>query len=436
VRGGATGERSVRRSARKVETTGGHRFAVIGATISGNKGAEAMLRAAVHHLSEMAPGSSFAVLSVYPDEDRALNRDPRVSIVPCKPLALVFAIIPLCLLHRLFSALRLPRTWFRRVPAIRALLDADLVIDVAGISFSDGRGAITVYNAAMILPSLLLNRKLFKAAQALGPFNTRLNRFLARRLLPRVSAIVARGGITQEHLRGLGIREAAVCADVAFAMPVDQQAAASADGLCRDVFFNSPLIGVSPSTVVERYCAKRGIDYTGVMARFVDHLIATYDANVLVFAHAARSGRPKSRTNDLPTCERVCQQVQQKNRCRFLDAALSAEELRHTIGKLRFFLASRFHAMISGLAMGVPTLLVGWSHKYLEVLDMFDLGEWQMDYSELSLEKLETRFGSLVKNEQEIKRKIAAYLPEVLASSRRNWELAMELLTASTERTG
>ncbi len=421
------------RAPQEAGSTIGRRFAIIGATISGNKGAEAMLRAAVHHLSELAPGTSFYVLSVYPAEDRRLNRDPRLEIVPCKPLPLAFIVIPLCCLHRLLAALHLPRGWLRRAPAVRALLDADLVVDVAGISFSDGRGVIVLYNAAMILPALLLERKLLKAAQALGPFRTPMNRWLARRCLPRVSAIVARGAITQSHLRDLGLGDVPVCADVAFAMPVDSEAAASADSLCQDTFFHSHLIGVSPSTVVERYCAKRGIDYTAIMAGFVDHVTETYGANVVIFAHAARPGGAKSRTNDLPTCGRVYQGVRAKDRCRFLDVALSAGELRHIIGKTRFFLASRFHAMISGLAMGVPTLLVGWSHKYLEVLDMFELGEWQMDYSALSLEKLAARFARLVESEQEIRARIEAHLPDVLASSRRNWQLAANLLGEPTE---
>ncbi len=404
------------------------RIAIIGGTISGNKGAQAMLRAAVHHLSRLAPGSSFSVLSIYPKEDRHLNTDPAVRVVSCKPLQLLFLIIPLCWVRRWLAKLHLPGGFVRRVPAIRALLEADLVVDVAGISFSDGRGAIVLYNAAMILPALLLNKSLFKASQALGPFQTKVNRFLARRYLPKVTTIVARGRITQEHLREVGLGDRPVCADIAFAMPVDEASAAAADEVCNDAFFAGDLVGVSPSTVVEKYCAKRGIDYPGIMARFVDHVIDAYDVNVVVFAHSARIGKPKSRTNDLPTCRRVYEKVSHKDRCRLIDAGLSAEQLRHIIGKMRFFLASRFHAMVSGLSTGVPTLLVGWSHKYLEVLDMFELGAYQMDYSSFSFDSVVARFHELVENEASIREKIASQLPAVVESSERNWALAAELL--------
>jgi polysaccharide pyruvyl transferase WcaK-like protein len=40
--------------------------------------------------------------------------------------------------------------------------------------------------------------------------------------------------------------------------------------------------------------------------------------------------------------------------------------------------------MISGLSTCTPTVVVGWSHKYREVLDDFGLAEFGMDSSVLS----------------------------------------------------
>ena len=74
-------------------------------------------------------------------------------------------------------------------------------------------------------------------------------------------------------------------------------------------------------------------------------------------------------------------------------------------------------------------MLVGWSHKYLEVLEMFELSEYQMDYGELSLENVVEHFRKLVENEETIRTRVRTHLPGVVRSSRRNWELAMGLLT-------
>lgn len=406
-------------------------IAILGASISGNKGAEAMLRATVHHIAKRIPNSRFSLLSVYPREDRALNPDQRIAILPFTPIWLLF-IIPLCCLYYIFGLLRIPRRFFRVVSPIRALLDADMVIDVAGISFSDGRGIVTLYNVAMILPCLLLKRKLIKVSQALGPFKSFTNRILARVCLSRVERIVARGEISRRNMFDIGVVGVPVCADVAFAMPVSKSAEKSAEGYCRDMRFDSNLAAVSPSAVVESYCNKNSIDYTGIMAQFVDYVIKTYDVNVIMFAHAARPGHATSRTNDLPTCRRIHALIRHQERCCLIDANCNAEELRYIIGKTKYFLASRFHAMISGLTMRVPTLLVGWSHKYLEVLDMFELGAWQMDYTSLTLDTLVENFDRMVTNANELREKIHQHLPGVIKSSESNWDYAMQLLNHSS----
>ena len=67
--------------------------------------------------------------------------------------------------------LRLPSSALARTPGLRPLLDADVVVDVAGISFVDGRGLpIVGYNVLMTALPLLVGTPVVKASQAVGPF--------------------------------------------------------------------------------------------------------------------------------------------------------------------------------------------------------------------------------------------------------------------------
>ena len=45
-------------------------------------------------------------------------------------------------------------------------------------------------------------------------------------------------------------------------------------------------------------------------------------------------------------------------------------------------LTSRFHAMISALALGVPPVVIGWSHKYAEVLAEFGIERFAVDFAD------------------------------------------------------
>ena len=99
---------------------------------------------------------------------------------------------------------------------------------------------------------------------------------------------------------------------------------------------------------------------------------------------------------------------------------MDAEEIRAYLGKCRYLVASRFHAMIGALEQKVPVLLVGWSHKYQEVLDFFELGQYAIDFSNLTVESLSQEFEKFVAAEDEIRQKIEKNYDSVMESSRKN----------------
>ena len=67
-----------------------------------------------------------------------------------------------------------------------------------------------------------------------------------------------------------------------------------------------------------------------------------------------------------------------------LDKELEAGVLRCLIAKMDILIASRFHAIISAMSAGVPAVVVGWSHKYAEVLAPFQLDDFVQSYSNFS----------------------------------------------------
>lgn len=404
---------------------------LIGATITGNRGAESMLRAAVQRIPEFAPGARFTLLSLYPRDDDAENADPNLKIVPCPPVHLAFIVFPLALIAGALQRLRLPHRFPLLTSALRELHSADMVIDLSGISFVDGRGlGILYYNVVVVLIPLLLKTPLMKYSQALGPFNHPLNRWFARRLLPKVTRIAARGRISREHLDELGraLGPVRVCADAAFAMLVEPNAEDTVTALADHPSFRRPLVGISASSVVEELCRQGGIDYPQQLAAFVRHLIDDCGYGVVIFAHSARPGRTKPKNNDLPVCRVTAEYVDRPENCLFVDDVLNAEQLRVLIGRCRFLVASRFHAMISGLATETPTMLLGWSHKYKEVLEVFGLEDFALDYTALSGDALRDLFDRLERDEQKVRELIRRRLPDVIESSLDNARLAAELL--------
>ena len=79
-------------------------------------------------------------------------------------------------------------------------------------------------------------------------------------------------------------------------------------------------------------------------------------------------------------------------------------------------------------------MLVGWSHKYKEVLDMFDLGRYAIDYSQLNIEDFKTAFAGFIAAEKEIREKIEVHYEDVISLSERNIQEAEKVLNHILEK--
>ena len=374
-----------------------------------------MLQAVIDNLPDHLGPCRFSVLTTYPADDRAEPAQPRVEIVSARPIEVALVLWPLAALAYGLRLARLPWRWLCRPAGLRALRDADIVVDVAGISFVDGRGIpIVVYNALMTSLPLLLGRPTVKASQALGPFRSPVNRSLARLVLPRLRAVCARGSETEQHLRSLGLDNIEPAADLAFTMHMPEGAV---------VRNPRPTVGVAPSAVVAGYCAKAGVDYPSLLGAFVDRMIEARDVDVVIFPHSSRSRVTGGRMDDRPVARAVHAAVTRRERVRLIDDPLGPVELRGLIAGFVLLVTSRFHAMISALATTTPVLVVGWSHKYAEVLSEMELEGCAADWRDADPDHLLQRATDVLDHATDMRAAIAAALPAVIARSTHNYEV-------------
>ncbi|AXK46080.1 polysaccharide pyruvyl transferase family protein [Brachybacterium saurashtrense] len=403
------------------------RITVIGSALSGNKGAAAMLESAVQTLGERLGEVEFTLLSMYPEEDRAQNPYPNLEVVAADPKTLGVTINSLALAHRLLPPLR---PLLRRHRAIRALAQSDALLDQGGITFTDGREKFLLYNVASILPALNLHTPVFKCAQAVGPFKNPINRIVSKVFLPKAQTLVTRGRITHEFAEGLGLTNLVAGADYAFSLEMDgtEEQGLREAGVDLDFFADGEVVGVCPSVVLQKKVEGRGDDYVGQMIAFIERLRRD-GKKVLLVPHSVRTGTEKTHNNDLPLCTRINDLLVPGEDVLFVDRELSSQQLRHLIGRCDLFVASRFHAMVSSLAMAVPTLVIGWSHKYREVLEMFALEEWAFGHDQLTPEHLWSRFEDLSARRDEVQGKLDQHLPEVKRRSLAQADLIAELVT-------
>lgn len=405
-------------------------FSIISATFTGNRGAEALLRSMIENITLLNPQSSFFVLSVYPHDDVNENEYSNVEVVDCRPKVFMIKVFIEALITHFFW--KLPKS--RLSTAARSIMASDLILDLSGVSFVDGRGLpLLIYNSQCVLIPKWFGKPVMKVAQAMGPFHSTINQLAASYCLKQVAILVSRGYITSKNLTNLGTTNFIELTDAAFSLPerkIDGYSIANEMGDLKKN--NKRIVGICPSVVVEEYCAKENIDYYIVMNKLIDYILEK-DYCIVLFAHSARDNSNKKKNNDLPLCRRLVQKRSNKQDILFIDDTLNANELRSLISRCDFFVGSRFHSIISALCVNVPFFLIGWSHKYTEVLQKFGLSEQAMDFKDISVSKLCDRFDYMVEHEQDIRKSIRNNIQENIELSKRNAALAVDFVRGNYE---
>jgi len=405
-------------------------FSIIAATLYGNRGAEAMLETVVGRVRVQDPDARFHVFTYYPADDRRLLRDPRIALHSSTPAALVLRLFPLALLFGLLKKL-FGAGMLRHAPGdIRGLAGSTALVDLAGVAFIDGRAKFLPFNVLTLLPAWLLGTPIVKMPQATGPFRNSANHALAARVLPMCRMLWARGARTREHLEESGFRglNFAQADDIAFnhrdAYSLTRDGGPALDARFAELEVLRPgegggIIGICPSSVVAVQSRKSGGNYEQVLSVLVSELLNAGHAIVL-FPNATREAAGDAeRNNDIPVIRRVRDAVGDGDRLMAFDLDMNTAQIKHVIRGMDAVLVSRFHAMVGALSLQVPAAVLGWSHKYAEVMARFGLEGNVMDYKAMSAADLRASVQRVYGQREEMRAAIAAALPEVKASADR-----------------
>ncbi len=417
-------------------------YAIVGGTLWGNRGAEAMVATTIGEVRTRDTNARFLLFSYLPEPDRELLQDPHVAVVDARPRTALLVHVPFAIICWLLAHIGVRLADVLLPAPVRRLRRCRALFDVSGISFHDGRLAVVAYNIVCLWPALLLGVPVVRLSQATGPFERTLNRMPARWITRAATHTFARGRDTADYLRQLGIPGGrwSVAADVAFAYREgfslteenSDRLAAVHTTLGRRSGSGHPIAALVPSSLVHEQLASQGRDYVAVLDGLIDHL-HTCGYDVLVLPNATRQRSAGLRNNDIAVIrlhrDRRADRPASTDDAPtavFVDFDLNTAGIRALLRSCEVVVTSRFHAMVAGLSLGIPVLAIGWSHKYLEVLEMFDRSEDALPMDS-DLPDLQQAIDRLLLHRGEARRSIAAAWPAVLASARSQFDILARL---------
>ncbi len=400
-------------------------ISIIAATFYGNRGAEAMLSTTMAEINTRFEGSvKFNVFSYYPSQDAPLVSNTDVAIYSSKPAYLILVLLPCAFIYRLLVILQLRSITGFLPKSVRALSRSKLLICLAGVSFVANRTKFLPFNIATILPAMLLGVPVIKFAQALGPFGGILNRFVARKFLKNCEQIFTRGDLTHAYLQellgsNLNYERAD---DIAFLFKpeyclslTDQVIKKKLEKLKRLRINGKLVVGVCPSIVVAKHAHTNGWDYVQSIVHLINELVHKGYV-VALYPNATRSeDMNKTHNNDLPLLNDIWNKLPSETKDKVLkfSGSLNAAGIHQIINSCDTHLVSRFHAMVAALSSGIPVLVIGWSHKYLEVMRRFGQADMVIDYSKSGHSSILMLLDRLIDNRQKISETIENSLFEV-----------------------
>jgi colanic acid/amylovoran biosynthesis protein len=255
---------------------------------------------------------------------------------------------------------------------VRALRSASAVLDISGgDSFADTYGK--KQRDLVVLPkrvALACGTPLVLLPQTFGPFATSRSARRAADIVAASAQAWARDPDSYERLvELLGERydegRHRQGADVAFGLvarrprgSLGQTDAWLADGV--------PLIGMNISGLLSRPKDSGGepfglrFEYLPTMVAAARRLLDVSDARLLLVPHVVGEG-PET---DVVACRRLEAMLERPDRVTMLPAGLGADETKHVIGRLAWFVGSRMHATIAALSSRTPAAAVAYSDKF------------------------------------------------------------------------
>ncbi|MCK4826701.1 polysaccharide pyruvyl transferase family protein, partial [bacterium] len=292
------------------------------------------------------------------------------------------------------------------------------------------------YNVLTILPAFVLRVPVYKFSQALGPFRNKLNRFLAKRCLKKCTRIFARGAFTLKNLRELDVPSAiyAPASDVAFSQKQGDSPSRENENVVNEVLESlnncknekKQIIGICPSSVVASKFKKAGQDYVVFLKAIIEGIIQK-GHRVMLFPNATREKHMgRMRNNDLAVIKLLTWYLNHLDAVLAVQKDINTDSIKCLIEKCDITVVSRFHSMVNSLERAVPPLVLGWGHKYLEVMEQFGQEEWVLDYSENDPSLLLEKVFTLLAHKNEAKEQIKKNLPEAKRKSFSQFEILFD----------
>jgi len=392
------------------------KFLLIGAELHGNIGGQSVM-AFLDALRQHIPDFQATLLTGQPQKDIAFAEEYGISIMSRPRASKIIKAFCRTLLYSVLSKLHVSAPLLVRDSYIRAYAEANMVLDIAGIGFTDyfPSTLATITRSAGLLIGVLLGRPVVKCTQDMGPFTKPFNRAIIKFCLSRLSLIMVRSEESLKHVNSLGIKTPIYCfPDSAFLLKPSEMEHVE-QILHEEGMGRRPFVGIVVTQYIDRQLSGKQTnvqnEYTRLMGRLADYMVEAFEVDVAFIPNLV--GREDD-WDDVFVGRKAYQNVRHKKHVSLIERVLTARELRGILKTCEIVVASRYHSVIASLSVCTPLVVVGWGFKYREAMKLFGLEDKVMDYRSVTYQEATAKIDEVWQQRQSIHNLLRNHISNII----------------------
>lgn len=239
--------------------------------------------------------------------------------------------------------------------------DVDVILDISGFGYSDKNGVGGCMELAQQCRRARPDAKLILLPQAMGPFESPFSRRAMRKVAKRANLIFARDEESYRYLTDVTgpSGNIHICPDFTNLL----EGVSSGDKTI-------PLHGIciiASAMMLERTSQTTGAAYSNLLVNAARFL---FDAGARPFFLVHEGARDR----------RLAESIVQRAH---LDLPIITKndplEIKGILGACRGTIGGRYHGLVSALSQAVPSLGIGWAHKYEHLFRDYGFPEGMLD---------------------------------------------------------
>ena len=246
------------------------------------------------------------------------------------------------------------------------------IVDLSGDMLTESHGLpILISHIIPILYSILLKKKIYLISQSIGPFKK--SKFFINFILNRVEKISLRDSISHEYIQNFhSINKNKIFFNTDLGFLLSKK-------FCKKFQYleSKKIMGISVSSLYSSNVFKNSNEFDKFILEIINFSIKNkYEIFFFVHVHG-----PKAHNDDYIFSKYLINNL--KIRAKIISNA-SPEKMKYAISKCKIFIGARFHACISSISSGVPTLALSYSHKSTGILKDLSLSSFLISKEDLS----------------------------------------------------